>query len=127
AISSGDSIGPATCSSRLRARPSQNTGAAQAKFHKVWVCRLSGRPGTPRPCALPSAKPLPRWWQLAQAKLPSIDSRVSWNSASPSEVFVWENGLLAGTGRVGGRRTDALSGVRSSVDCAADAARVGVE
>src|SRR5262249_30738720 len=90
--------------SRLRARPSQNTGEDQARFHKVGVWRLSGRPGTPRPCTLPSAKPLPRSWQLAHARLPSIERRLSWKSASPSARFCSENGLSAGNGTVGGGR-----------------------
>src|SRR5207302_8758028 len=94
AISSGDSIGPATCSSRLRARPSQKTGAAQARFHKVGVWRLSRRPGTPCPCALPSAKPLLRSWQLAQERLASMESRVSWNNYELSARLFTQLGLL---------------------------------
>ena len=70
-------IGPATCSSRLRARPSQNTVRAQARFHSVGVWRASGRRGTPIAVARPSEKPFARSWQVAQAMLPSAERRLS--------------------------------------------------
>src|SRR5262245_5975831 len=117
-ISSGASIGPATCSSRLRARPSQNTGAAQARFHRVGVWRLSGMSETPRPCRRPSAKPFAPSWQVAQAIAPLADRRLSWNRRSPSARFASEKGFDAGNGTAAGQRNAAFK-VGKSGSCPA--------
>ena len=102
-ISRRFSIGPLACASRLGARPSQKKVRPQARFHSDGVRRGRGSPSWPSLRATPSEKDRAGSWQVAQAMVPSPDSRVSVNSARPRSTFCGVTGLPGGAGIAAGR------------------------
>ncbi|MNX99754.1 hypothetical protein D3C86_1322210 [compost metagenome] len=76
-ISTGLTMGPLACSSRLAARPSQNWTDKKAEFQTVGAERPPVLPKTPSEVARLSSPPAITLWQELQETLPVLESRGS--------------------------------------------------
>src|ERR1700761_3458464 len=95
-ISTGLRIGHLAWSSRVAARPSQNSLAWNMAFSTVGLLRAPCWPPTPAEVAFSarwSVKPLAGSWQVAQATVPSDDRRLSLNKVSPSLICAAVGGV----------------------------------
>ena len=93
-ISTGFNGGPAACSFRSAARPSQNWTKLSAALYTVGALTPPNCPLIPSEYCLRSTPPVFNPWQVAQEIVLSADKRVSWYRAKPNSTFAGSVGKL---------------------------------
>ena len=101
AISTGFNGGPAACSARVPARPSQNWTKLYAALYTVGALTPPNCPPTPSEYCLLSTPPVSNPWQLAHDTVLSADKRVSWYNKLPRTTLRTSTAIESAMGRMG--------------------------